>query len=470
LLRAAVGSRFTLFTEAQTVEHLHPLGTVDELLRRAREQAGAPSRPTNGVRKTAPPPPLPKPRQPQARILEGSLEEFELAHVLQVLSTSRQQFELHVRDDVAASSGVIEVKSSMVVAASTEKLSGVPAARELLAARSGRFVAIRRAEVSTPRQPLISVQELLLSRAAQPDAPFALSHALGLTGADDAREEEDELAVPIPVLDGKLGDLDVASILHVAGASRQYTTVHIIDDQRRPLGAIHLKGSHVVSAQAQDVKGIAAVRRLLHSPRDFSFLVQRYPHAPELTTSLGSTASVLQRAAALSEPGYTPIGISAPPPPPPRVAPVNSSSSSNWIAGALVGAGFVLLGGIGTAVVLRSPVLNATTSMSPSSDPSQVAPRLAPPPSAAEPESTPAQAPAHATEASQSSAPSSRAAIASFQAGLRQLGYDPGPIDGVIGPHTSAAIKAFQYAEHLTADGNLSAPTRAVLLRRIGEP
>jgi peptidoglycan hydrolase-like protein with peptidoglycan-binding domain len=59
-------------------------------------------------------------------------------------------------------------------------------------------------------------------------------------------------------------------------------------------------------------------------------------------------------------------------------------------------------------------------------------------------------------------------AIASMQAALAQLGYDPGPIDGVFGPRTSAAIRAFQHAEELLADGTLSAVTRARLAARGG--
>ena len=42
------------------------------------------------------------------------------------------------------------------------------------------------------------------------------------------------------------------------------------------------------------------------------------------------------------------------------------------------------------------------------------------------------------------------------QAYLAELGYDPGPIDGVIGPKTRMAIKAFQGNEGLTVTGEPS--------------
>jgi len=42
------------------------------------------------------------------------------------------------------------------------------------------------------------------------------------------------------------------------------------------------------------------------------------------------------------------------------------------------------------------------------------------------------------------------------QVGLSRLGYDPGPIDGVYGPVTSAAISEYQYDYGLSVDGKLS--------------
>lgn len=43
--------------------------------------------------------------------------------------------------------------------------------------------------------------------------------------------------------------------------------------------------------------------------------------------------------------------------------------------------------------------------------------------------------------------------IKQVQALLTYLGYDPGAVDGITGPKTIAAVKVFQSAEGLTADG-----------------
>ncbi len=48
------------------------------------------------------------------------------------------------------------------------------------------------------------------------------------------------------------------------------------------------------------------------------------------------------------------------------------------------------------------------------------------------------------------------AAIARVQAGLYELGYDPGPIDGVKGAQTTNAIRAYQRNHGLLVDGRAS--------------
>ena len=44
-------------------------------------------------------------------------------------------------------------------------------------------------------------------------------------------------------------------------------------------------------------------------------------------------------------------------------------------------------------------------------------------------------------------------AVSQIQAGLTELGYQPGPIDGAMGSQTSAAIRAYQRDNKLLVDG-----------------
>jgi hypothetical protein len=53
--------------------------------------------------------------------------------------------------------------------------------------------------------------------------------------------------------------------------------------------------------------------------------------------------------------------------------------------------------------------------------------------------------------------------VRSAQQALRDRGFDPGPIDGVMGPRTTAAVKDFQQKENLNVTGGLDADTHARL-------
>jgi peptidoglycan hydrolase-like protein with peptidoglycan-binding domain len=46
-----------------------------------------------------------------------------------------------------------------------------------------------------------------------------------------------------------------------------------------------------------------------------------------------------------------------------------------------------------------------------------------------------------------------------MQQALKDKGYDPGPVDGVQGPRTTAALLAYQKAENITATGRADAET-----------
>jgi peptidoglycan hydrolase-like protein with peptidoglycan-binding domain len=53
--------------------------------------------------------------------------------------------------------------------------------------------------------------------------------------------------------------------------------------------------------------------------------------------------------------------------------------------------------------------------------------------------------------------------VRAVQEALKSKGHDPGPIDGIFGPKTEAALKSFQKAENLEASGRGDAQTLAKL-------
>ena len=54
--------------------------------------------------------------------------------------------------------------------------------------------------------------------------------------------------------------------------------------------------------------------------------------------------------------------------------------------------------------------------------------------------------------------------VRAAQQALRDQGFDPGPIDGVMGPRTSTAVRDFQQKENLAVTGQIDAETRARLM------
>lgn len=55
----------------------------------------------------------------------------------------------------------------------------------------------------------------------------------------------------------------------------------------------------------------------------------------------------------------------------------------------------------------------------------------------------------------QIAAKADRANVRSYQQALKDKGYDPGPIDGIHGPRTSAAVREYQKKEGMTVTGRL---------------
>jgi peptidoglycan hydrolase-like protein with peptidoglycan-binding domain len=60
--------------------------------------------------------------------------------------------------------------------------------------------------------------------------------------------------------------------------------------------------------------------------------------------------------------------------------------------------------------------------------------------------------------------------VRAAQRALKEKGFNPGPIDGVMGPRTSAAVRDFQQKENLKVTGRLDAETRSRLTASAGSP
>jgi hypothetical protein len=64
----------------------------------------------------------------------------------------------------------------------------------------------------------------------------------------------------------------------------------------------------------------------------------------------------------------------------------------------------------------------------------------------------------------------SAATVKNVQQALKDKGVDPGPVDGVMGPETRAALKKYQSQQNLTADGRVGPKTLDSLGVKEAEP
>jgi peptidoglycan hydrolase-like protein with peptidoglycan-binding domain len=76
------------------------------------------------------------------------------------------------------------------------------------------------------------------------------------------------------------------------------------------------------------------------------------------------------------------------------------------------------------------------------------------------------------TRPARRSSPARQPFLLEAQRALRDLGYDPGPIDGIFGPRTRAALEKYQTTERLPATGVLDGLTleRLDVYRRLFRP
>ena len=127
LLRGSRRRRFSVYRTEAVSDAKGPVGSVGEILVKLMQaEAGNPER---------------------VAVMEGSLSEFDLMTVLQVISIGRQFTGVELLDPAGTPMGQIQLKAGRVVSATSGHLSGIDAIRRLLKSpRDCRFVVHRTTE------------------------------------------------------------------------------------------------------------------------------------------------------------------------------------------------------------------------------------------------------------------------------------------------------------------------------------
>ncbi|HMG22587.1 MAG TPA: DUF4388 domain-containing protein, partial [Kofleriaceae bacterium] len=178
-------------------------------------------------------------------VMEGALSEFDLPTLLHTIGCSRKFCALEIGDG-QTTHGTIYVKSGIVVAAIAGPFTGIPAVQHLIAShRGGRFRLVQLAGEVPDDAPLGPIGQVLLHVDAPAPAVHAASAAVAASGtaltataldertrpllpadtvADTVIEDRSRPAPPADavVMEGKLSELDVRTVLEVLAATRQH--------------------------------------------------------------------------------------------------------------------------------------------------------------------------------------------------------------------------------------------------------
>jgi chromosome partitioning protein len=208
-------------------------------------------------------------------VMEGSLSEFDLSSVIQVVSIGRQYTGVELFDEGGNVVGTLHLKSGKILDARSGTLSGLDAVSKLLRGSRRRRFSVYRTEAGTDaKRPVGSVGEVLLK----------------------LMEGEAGPTERVAVMEGNLSEFDLMTVLQVISIGRQFTGVEVNDPAGVLMGKIQLKAGRVVSAASGHLNGIDAIRRLLKSPRDCRFIVHRTTEEVG-EEHLGSLAQIMMKIA-----------------------------------------------------------------------------------------------------------------------------------------------------------------------------
>jgi hypothetical protein len=255
-------------------------------------------------------------------------------------------------------------------------------------------------------------------------------------------------------MEGKLADFDVRTVLEVLAATRQQARLEILDPGQPPLGEVALKAGWILSSQAGALRDKQALAFLLAASPRLHFRVLTAADPAGDSAPLGRVHELL-------------VGLPAR-----RAGREVSTRILRWaipISFALGGAIVFLVfrdGATTRGVDLRHPPAAQQRPPAEIAAPGSSAPATAPRVPAAPARSEPEPGARPDGMGPPADRPWDRR-IQTAQAAIQQIGYDPGPLDGILGPRTRNAILRFQRAQHLRLTGVVDPATWSAIAAQL---
>lgn len=228
------GTYFTVLHRPRGSRDYTSLGPIAELLRQAASET------TRRLPKVAD-----SSTGTQPVVMEGSLEDFALAEVFEVLSLSRQRLRLILLSE-ENKLGQVTLKAGRVMSARVSGAKGIEAFRSLVQLPAQRFV----------------VRRLPDSEADQP---------LGMLG-DWLKRVQSSSASEV-LIAGDFKQFSLTEVFDVLSLSRQVLVLEFRSSGSK-LGSLRVKAGHVLACEFGDLKGQASFQSLVLAPGE-QFVVRR---------------------------------------------------------------------------------------------------------------------------------------------------------------------------------------------------
>jgi hypothetical protein len=350
--------------------------------------------------------PAPAAVRPEPVVMEGSLSDFDLRTLLEVLAATRQHVRLHVLESANSQIGEISLKAGWIMASQAGALHGKPALVFLLGvSQRMRFRVVTVGQGPGPQEPLGPIDALLSDIQVDRRPVRAASTSRSL-----------RWAIPASFT---VGGALIFLILRAGVGSRSSPTPDV--------SSVSVVGSPAPSAAPPAPPSAPPV-----PAPDPAAAVAAAPSAASPAPPGGPSAPAVS-------PG--PAAVAPPPAPASPAAPSDGSSAPAAPSAATAPP---------AAAIGSTPPVSSADAPAPRAGPAAVSPT--PPPA------VPTPAPARVSTS-----------IKNAQSALKRLGIDPGPIDNIYGRLTRAAILKFQRSQHLPATGFLDQETWSAIVAQLTE-
>ncbi len=217
-----------------------------------------------------------------ALLVSGSVSDLDLGKVMEITSLGRQMVRLEVASSTGLLIGSVVLKAGRIVSATAGAQQGQSALKVILAADpTSRFRILRESQPVSSTSPIGLVDDVVGS--------------VGFAARSSGRERAP--ANRVPILEGRLSEFDVATLINTLALGRQYAQLEVLGSDGAAIGSVVVKAGKVVRARAGQQDGVGAVRELLEAPNQSRFAVFRIDARLDPTVAtdlpLGAVAQVM---------------------------------------------------------------------------------------------------------------------------------------------------------------------------------